>query len=323
MTNPSRDFNVWTGDDGLWRYLHLADAPPTPLVELPPTANRLAGEGVRILLKLMCYLPFFNGKQIPVLFILKAANAAGRLTGVHTVVEATSGNTGFALLMYAPFFGIANVVILTPDDTPQTKIDMLEQFGATVQKYRRGDVSGVKLARTMGEQEGWLNLGQYERNENILGHALITGAQLVEQMCAIQTVPSLLCAGLGTTGTLRGSHQAFEEAGLHVPTVGLICATGNVVSGVRSEKGLSEVPLAELPGVDHRIEVTAEETGAHQTILHKHRLLLGAPSAFLLAGMLKFLEGERDAGRLDALRSPQTNEVVAVGVAMDPFFAYM
>ncbi|UCB52170.1 MAG: cysteine synthase family protein, partial [Candidatus Zixiibacteriota bacterium] len=100
----------------------------TPLVKL----NRLA-QAIRplILAKLEFMNPGGSVKDRMAFYMVKEAEKEGRLKKGGTIVEATSGNTGLALAIYAAAKGY-KAIFTIPDKMSREKIDSLKAFGARV-----------------------------------------------------------------------------------------------------------------------------------------------------------------------------------------------
>ena len=100
----------------------------TPLVRL----NRVVGEsGATVLAKLEYFNPAGGIKARAALAMIEQAERDGSLGPGGTIVEASSGNTGFALAMLAAERGYSVVIVCT-DKTPTDKIGLLQAFGARV-----------------------------------------------------------------------------------------------------------------------------------------------------------------------------------------------
>jgi len=67
------DKNVFSGPEAIRDFLNPGKLPPTPLVELPPSLNALAEDGVRLQAKLMNLLPLGNVKAAPAFNMLEQA----------------------------------------------------------------------------------------------------------------------------------------------------------------------------------------------------------------------------------------------------------
>src|SRR3990167_9010793 len=100
----STDLNLYAGPNALLDYLDPAKQPPTPLVELPPELNPFYNQQVRVFAKLLFMTPAFNSKLIAARSLFDEAKAKGRLGGVHTLYENSSGNKILADALLARYF---------------------------------------------------------------------------------------------------------------------------------------------------------------------------------------------------------------------------
>ena len=89
--------NVFSGENSLQNYLDPDNHPPLPLVEVPSFLNPLRDRGVRIFLKLMHFLPLGHVKSLPAYNMLQKARQEGKVDGVDSLVESSSGDTACSL----------------------------------------------------------------------------------------------------------------------------------------------------------------------------------------------------------------------------------
>src|SRR6516165_1421737 len=62
---------------------------------------------------------------------------SGKLEGVHTIVENSSGNTAFSLASMARLYGIRSVRAIVPIDIAPGKLELLRLAGADVRSSGR------------------------------------------------------------------------------------------------------------------------------------------------------------------------------------------
>lgn len=305
--------NVFCGADALKRFLDPDQTPPPPLVELPASLNPFAEQNVRIFAKLLYLLPLLNLKSLPALTMLR--QAADKLEGVHTLVENSSGNMGFALTIMARLFGVRSVQAVVPIDLAPGKLELLRLAGADVHFAPPGP-GGVAFARRAGKQPGFLNLDQYSNPANINAHAKWTADQVWRQTGGKLT---MYAAGLGTTATALGAVQYFREHDHKVTVVGVYVLPGSAVPGVRSIERLQEISFDWESEVPHRVGAATKESYKKSLDLCRVGLLAGPSSGFALAGLLRFLSEHHD---LDRFRNPD-GEVVASFICCDTPFPYL
>ena len=112
------------------RYDSLTDAlGETPLVGLPRLSPRWDGDRpVRLWAKLEDRNPTGSLKDRAALYMVRAAEADGRLTPGCTILEPTSGNTGISLAMVAKLHGYGLVCVM-PENTSVERRQLLESEG--------------------------------------------------------------------------------------------------------------------------------------------------------------------------------------------------
>jgi cysteine synthase len=312
---------VFAGPRAIQEFLDPDQQPPLPLVEIPRNLNPYWQDNVRIYAKLMYLLPLLTIKSLPALQMLMDAHASGRLEGVHTLVEASSGNTVFSLGVVARLFGIHNIQAVVPRDIAPGKLEMLRLSGVDPVFHSESPTapSGIARAREMGRSPGFFNAGQYENESNPASHEKWTARQVWEQLQGSLTV---YCCGLGTTGTLIGAKRFFTKHKASVSVVGVVCAPENAVPGVRTARRLQEIGFDWKSMLDHQIEAGTKESFKRSLQLCRAGLMAGPSSGFALAGLLKFLHSQHERGQLDALRNAK-GEVVASFICTDTPLPYL
>ncbi|MDD5425595.1 MAG: cysteine synthase family protein [candidate division Zixibacteria bacterium] len=184
----------------------------TPLVKL----RKLPAErGIKatILVKLEFFNPTGSIKDRMATFVLNEAVKTGELTSGGTIIEATSGNTGAAVAMYAAAHGYKAVIII-PDKMSKEKIDTLRAFGAEVHICPSDAPPGTPehyyqiSLRLQREIPNAYLLGQFFNRNNIEAHYRTTGPEIWEQTGGRFDV---LVGGIGTGGTLSGTGKFLKE----------------------------------------------------------------------------------------------------------------
>lgn len=192
----------------------------TPLVKL----NKLVGpEDATVLVKCEFMNPGSAIKDRMALHIIEKAEKAGLLKPGGTIVENTSGNTGFAVAMVAAVRGYKTIFTM-PDKMSTEKINALKAMGAEVvvtptnvpaEDPRSYYETAKRLAR---ETPGAFYLNQYHNPDNIEAHYLSTGPEVWEQT---EGRLDYFVAGLGTGGTMSGAGKFLKEKKPGVKNVGV------------------------------------------------------------------------------------------------------
>lgn len=323
MTLPGgpTQMNVFEGSTAIRDFLNPDKASPIPLVELPDEFTPARGEGVRIFAKLMYLLPLLNIKLLPALNMLLEAKASKKLDGVHTLVEASSGNTAFSLAVLARLFDVPRTVAILPWDVAPGKLELLRIAGVEpiLRREEVNELSGIAYARAMGTQAGFFNAGQYENEANPAAFEKWIGPQIWSQTDGKMTV---FAAGLGTTGTLVGAGGYFRRCSENVRLVGGVCKPNEGVPGVRSLERLREIQLDWKAVADAVIEMGAAASFKKSLQLCRAGLVAGPSSGLALGALQHFLETSKANSSLDQLRNPE-GEIIAVFICPDTPFPYL
>jgi cysteine synthase B len=212
------------------RYESLLDAGGnTPLVGLPrlsPSAE------VRLWAKLEDRNPTGSIKDRPAVWMIRAAEAAGRLAPGDTILEPTSGNTGIALAMVAKLRGYRLVCVM-PENVSAERIQLLRMYGAEIlfSPGAGGSNAAVAMARQVAaEHPDWVMLNQYANEGNARAHYETTGPELLRDLPTI----THFVAGLGTTGTLMGVGRFLREKVDGIEIVAAEPRYGELVYGLRN-----------------------------------------------------------------------------------------
>jgi cysteine synthase len=262
-----------------------------------------------------------NVKKFTALNMLLEARAGGRLNGVHTLVENSSGNMALALGLLAPSFGIRNVIAILRADVPSGKLDPLRLSRVRCQFSTEtpDELSGIELARHIGTKPGHLNLAQYENDANPRAYEKWLGPRMWERS---NGKISLICCGLGSTGTAVGLKRFVSGLIPKCAVIGVMVASGEGVPGVRTEARLGEIRFPWRQTIDGIEIVGARESFKRSRELWWDlELMVGPSSGFALAGLLKFLARQKEMKNLDAYRNSD-GEVYAVFICPDLAYPY-
>jgi cysteine synthase A len=321
-----KNLNVFQGTDSIKDYLNPGQAAYLPLVEIPERLNPFLSDGVRILAKLMTFSGLHNVKAIPAYNMMLEKYNRGELEGVNHVIENSSGNTVSAIAVAARLFGIESIKAIVPDEVSWHKLLMLRFFGVAPLVNREPQIpdpndprSGVYKARALGQQEGWLNPGQYNNEDNPKAHQKWIGIQIWEQTAGNINV---FCAGLGTTGTIIGNSLYLKSRNAQVQIVGVSRAPGHYVPGPRTEALLKLIGFDWPQHVDNVQEAETAESYQKSMELSRAGLVVGPSSGLSLVGLMKYLQQKKEDKTLDELRNKQ-GKITTVFICPDTPFPYL
>jgi len=199
----------------------------TPLVKLDKITSALKGEYYA---KIEGSNPGHSSKDRIALYIIEEAERKGLLKPGSTIVETTSGNTGFSIAMVSIIKGYDCILAVTSKSS-QDKIDMLKAMGANVficpanvpaDDHR----SYYQVAKKMHEEiKGSLYINQYFNELNSEAHYKTTGPEIWKQTGGKLTH---LVACSGTGGTISGIGKYLKEQNPNIKIIG-VDAYGSVL----------------------------------------------------------------------------------------------
>lgn len=179
----------------------------TPIVRL----QRLAPPQVSVYAKVESFNPGGSVKDRLALAIILDAEARGVLKPGHTIVEATSGNTGVALAMVAAARGYKFVATMVETFSVERR-KLMRAYGAKViltPAAERG--SGmVRKAAELAEQHGWFLASQFANPANPAYHRNTTAAEILRDFAGKRL--DYFVSGWGTGGTLTGVGEVLKVA---------------------------------------------------------------------------------------------------------------
>ncbi|CAG8908556.1 unnamed protein product [Penicillium egyptiacum] len=305
MTNIN-ERNVYFGTDSLKKYFDPDCQPPLPLVELPPHLNPYRQDGVRIYAKMMTMHPANNVKAMPALNMLESSVMPGK---TDRIIEYSSGSTVISMSMVARVkHGVNDTRAFLSNKTSDAKLKLMQFFGLDItlfggpsQPEPLDERGGIQNARRMAlESETIVNPNQYENNNNWKSHIRWTGPQIFKQLPEI----NVLCAGMGTSGTMTGLGTYFKDVKPSVYRLGVCTAPGDRVPGPRSYALMRPVEFPWKAAVDTIEEVGSAESYTLSLNLCREGLVCGPSSGFNLQGLFQTLAKRKAAGTLSELAGP-------------------
>ncbi len=250
----------------------------TPLVRLNKITDQFEGN---FYAKLESFNPGHSSKDRVATFIIEEAERKGLLTKGNTIIETTSGNTGFSIAMVSIIKGY-NCILAVSSKSSRDKIDMLRSMGAKVHvcpAHVSADDprSYYQVAKRLHEEtKGSIYINQYFNELNIEAHYRTTGPEIWEQTRG-KITHLIACSGTGGTisGTARYLKEQAKKTGTDVQIIG-VDAYGSVLKKYHETgefdqneiypyriEGLGKnlIPTAtDFKVIDHFIKVTDEES---------------------------------------------------------------
>jgi cysteine synthase A len=165
--------------------------------------------GVRLLAKLEYFNPGGSVKDRIGLWMIRAAEASGKLGPGGTIIEPTAGNTGIGIAVAAR--GQYRVIFVVPQKFSQEKQELMRALGAEVVNTPTADgmTGAMAKAHELAAQiPGACVLGQFSNPANPLAHYQSTGLELFHQT---DGQIDIFVAGVGSGGTFTGTARFLKE----------------------------------------------------------------------------------------------------------------
>jgi cystathionine beta-synthase len=280
----------------------------TPLIKLNNIAAKMKGN---YFAKVEAFNPGHSTKDRIALYIIEEAEKRGILKPGDTIIETTSGNTGFSIAMVSIIKGY-KCILAVSSKSSNDKIDMLKTMGAKVYvcpAHVSADDSRsyYQVAKRLHEEtKGSIYINQYFNELNIDAHYYTTGPEIWNQTNGKITH---LVACSGTGGTISGTARFLKEQNPEIKVIG-IDAFGSVLQKYHETREFDEneiypyrieglgknlIPSAtDFDIIDSFVKVT-DESSAHtaRELAKTEGLFVGYTSGAAMQG-LKQLE-ENDA----------------------------
>ncbi|WP_396638084.1 PLP-dependent cysteine synthase family protein [Maribacter sp. R77961] len=199
----------------------------TPLVKLNKITKGFSGN---FYAKVEAFNPGHSAKDRIALHIITEAERKGILTEGSTIIETTSGNTGFSIAMASIIKGY-DCILAVSSKSSKDKIDMLRSMGAKVYvcpAHVSADDprSYYEVAKRLHQEtKGSIYINQYFNELNMDAHYKSTGPEIWEQTAG-QITHFVACSGTG--GTISGTARFLKEQNPNIRVIG-VDAYGSVL----------------------------------------------------------------------------------------------
>jgi len=210
----------------------------TPLIQLNRITKNLKGS---FYAKLESFNPGHSAKDRIATYIIENAEKKGILNPGDTIVETTSGNTGFSLAMISLVKGY-KCILAVSSKTSQDKIDMLKIMGAEVHLCPANVAANDPRSyyevakRIHKETPNSIYINQYFNELNCEAHYHSTGPEIWQQTKG--KVTHVVVAS-GTGGTISGIGKYLKEQNLAIKILG-VDAYGSILKAFHETGEIDE-----------------------------------------------------------------------------------
>ncbi|MFD2550791.1 PLP-dependent cysteine synthase family protein [Bizionia sediminis] len=231
----------------------------TPLIKLNKITADFKGH---YFAKVEAFNPGHSSKDRIALYIIEQAEKQGVLKPGDTIIETTSGNTGFSLAMVSIIKGYKCILAVSSKSSAD-KIDMLKTMGAQVYvcpAHVPADdpKSYYEVAKRLHkETPGSVYINQYFNALNIDAHYQSTGPEIWKQTNGKITH---LVACSGTGGTISGTAKYLKEQNPDIKILG-VDAYGSVLKKYHETREFDEKEIYpyRIEGLGKNLIPTATE----------------------------------------------------------------
>ena len=249
----------------------------TPLIRLNKITKKLDGQ---FLVKYEAFNPGHSMKDRIAIHIVEEAERRGILKKGSTVIETTSGNTGFSVSLVCILKGY-NCILAVNSKASKGKINMLKAMGAKVYVCP-ANVSAddprsyYEVAKRLhAETADSVYINQYFNDLNIEAHYNSTGPEIWEQT---EGKVTHVIAASGTGGTISGVGRFLKEKNPDIQVLG-VDAYGSILKKFHETNeldvkeifpyrieglGKNLVPTATDFSVIDKFEKVTDEAAAHR-----------------------------------------------------------
>lgn len=282
----------------------------TPLIHLNNITKEFKGN---FFAKVEGFNPGHSSKDRIALYIIEDAERKGILKPGDTIIETTSGNTGFSIAMVSIIKGY-DCILAVSSKSSKDKIDMLKTMGAKVYVCPANvpaddPRSYYQVAKRLHQEiKGSVYINQYFNELNMDAHFNSTGPEIWKQT---EGKITHLVACSGTGGTISGTARFLKEKNPDIKIIG-IDAFGSVLKKYHETREFDEeeiypyrieglgknlIPTAtDFDVIDKFVKVTDEEA-AHtaRELARTEGLFVGYTSGAAMQGLKQLQEeGEFD-----------------------------
>ena len=231
----------------------------TPLIKLNKIANNFKGT---YFTKFEAFNPGHSNKDRIALYILNEAESSGLINKGDTIIETTSGNTGFSLAMVSLLKGY-NCVLAVSSKASKDKINMMKSLGAKIyvcpSNVPADDPrSYYQVAKRLSEEiKSSVYINQYFNELNIKAHYSSTGPEIWSQTNG-EITHLIACSGTG--GTISGIGRYLKEKNKAIKIIG-VDAYGSILKKYHEtgELDTNEIHSYRIEGMGKNIVPSATD----------------------------------------------------------------
>ena len=282
----------------------------TPLLRLGRYAP-----GTNVLAKVEAFNPLSSAKDRAALYMIRDAEACGKLKPGGVIIEPTSGNTGVGLAWQAVVLGY-RVILTMPETMSAERRALLSALGAQLVLTEGAKGMGGAIAKAkelLDSTPGAWMPDQFNNPANAKAHYETTGPELWRDT---EGTIDVLVAGVGSGGTLTGAGRYLKEHNPNIKIIAVEPAESPVLSGGKGgPHRIQGIGAGFVPGVldrsviDEVFTVPGEEAcAAAWKLARTEGLLVGISSGAAAWAARTLSQRPEFAGKTIVAVFPDTGE---------------
>lgn len=282
----------------------------TPLLRLGRYAP-----GTNVLAKVEAFNPLSSAKDRAALYMIRDAEACGKLKPGGVIIEPTSGNTGVGLAWQAVVLGY-RVILTMPETMSAERRALLSALGAQLVLTEGAKGMGGAIAKAkelLDSTPGAWMPDQFNNPANAKAHYETTGPELWRDT---EGTIDVLVAGVGSGGTLTGAGRYLKEHNPNIKIIAVEPAESPVLSGGKGgPHRIQGIGAGFVPGVldrsviDEVFTVPGEEAcAAAWKLARTEGLLVGISSGAAAWAARTLAQRPEFAGKTIVAVFPDTGE---------------
>jgi len=292
----------------------------TPLLRLARYAP-----DTNVLAKVEAFNPLSSAKDRAALYMIRDAEATGKLQPGGVIIEPTSGNTGVGLAWQAVVLGY-RVILTMPETMSAERRALLSALGAQLVLTEGAKGMGGAIAKAqelLASTPGAWMPDQFNNPANAKAHYETTGPELWRDT---EGTIDVLVAGVGSGGTLTGAGRYLKEHNPNIKIIAVEPAESPVLSGGKGgPHRIQGIGAGFVPGVldrsviDEVFTVPGEEAcAAAWKLARTEGLLVGISSGAAAWAARTLAQRPEFAGKTIVAVLPDTGErYLSTGIYQD------
>ena len=292
----------------------------TPLLRLARYAP-----DTNVLAKVEAFNPLSSAKDRAALYMIRDAEATGKLQPGGVIIEPTSGNTGVGLAWQAVVLGY-RVILTMPETMSAERRALLSALGAQLVLTEGAKGMGGAIAKAqelLASTPGAWMPDQFNNPANAKAHYETTGPELWRDT---EGTIDVLVAGVGSGGTLTGAGRYLKEHNPNIKIIAVEPAESPVLSGGKGgPHRIQGIGAGFVPGVldrsviDEVFTVPGEEAcAAAWKLARTDGLLVGISSGAAAWAARTLAQRPEFAGKTIVAVLPDTGErYLSTGIYQD------